>query len=281
MTYKTILVHVDQSDASRTRVHLAVNLAREYEAHLIGAAPTGVSRFIYQSSIGGAAPDAGQLDAYLAQLRAQARKALDGFEESAKGNLVQSYETLLVDDEAGAGIGLRGHYADLIVAGQFNPDQPGPAAPPDFAEYVAASSGRPTLVIPYTGNFDACGRRPLIAWDASANATRAVTGALPLLCKADRVDVAVFNAAGQGEAHGEQPGADIALFLARHGVKVNVIIANSKIDIGNALLSLAADNNADLLVMGCYGHSRFREMLAGGVTRTVLETMTIPVLMAH
>lgn len=281
MSYKTILVHVDQSEACRGRVHLAANLAREHNAHLIGAAPTGVSRFIYQTSMGGAVPDAGQLDAYLGQLRDQARQALDVFEELAKGGLVQSYETLLVDDEAGAGIGLRGHYADLVIAGQFNPDQPGPATPPDFAEYVAGASGRPVLTIPYTGRFDACGRRPLVAWDASPNATRAITGALPLLRQAEQVDVAVFNADDQGETHGEQPGADIALYLARHGVKVNVVAAKSDIDIGNALLSLAADSSSDLLVMGCYGHSRFREMLAGGVTRTILQSMTVPVLLAH
>jgi nucleotide-binding universal stress UspA family protein len=91
----------------------------------------------------------------------------------------------------------------------------------------------------------------------------------------------VFNAERQVNVHGEQPGADLALYLARHGVKVDVLQETTEQDSGNALLSLAADVNADLLVMGCYVHSRFREVLLGGATRTVLESMTLPVLMSH
>ena len=152
---------------------------------------------------------------------------------------------------------------------------------PDFPEYVVINSGRPVLIVPYAGRFDTFGKRVLVAWDASISATRAVTAALPLLRRADAVEIVVFNADVQDDAHGEQPGADIALYLARHDVKVNVVRQNSKIDIGNALLSMTNDLNSDLMVMGGYGHSRFREILLGGVTRTVLESMTVPVLMAH
>jgi len=95
------------------------------------------------------------------------------------------------------------------------------------------------------------------------------------------VDVVVFNASAQDEAHGEVPGSDLALYLARHGVSVNVINRRTDIDIGNALLSLCADQGSDLLVMGGYGHTRFREILLGGATQTVLESMTLPVLMSH
>ncbi|TFV96582.1 universal stress protein [Oxalobacteraceae bacterium OM1] len=281
MSYKTILVHVDATAACKDRLQIATALANDFEAHLIGAVATGVSRFIYQSSIGGAIPDTAQLDSYIDQLRTTARNTLDDFESFAKGKLVSSYESLLVDDEAGAGIGLRGQYSDLVVVGQFNPDEPGPATLPDFAEYVVASSGRPVLVVPYASSHGALGKRMLVAWDASPNASRAIAGALPLLRKAAHVDIAVFNADNQGITHGEQPGADIALYLARHRVNVNVLDVRSDIDIGNALLSLAADRNSDMIVMGCYGHSRFRELLAGGVTRTILQTMTVPVLMAH
>ena len=112
-------------------------------------------------------------------------------------------------------------------------------------------------------------------------ATRAVTNALPLLTRARHVTLVVFNVSRFNGAHGQEPGADIALYLARHGVKVSVSSQFTELDIGNALLSLAADKGADLLVMGSYGHTRFREVLLGGVTQTILKTMTLPVLMSH
>ena len=113
------------------------------------------------------------------------------------------------------------------------------------------------------------------------NAAPAVTAAIPLLKRAQNVDVVVFNPDSRGDAHGEMPGADIGLYLARHNIKVNVVRQKTDIDVGNALLSIATDLGSDMIVMGGYGHSRFREILLGGVTRTVLESMTVPILMAH
>ena len=123
----------------------------------------------------------------------------------------------------------------------------------------------------------------VIAWDGSLEASRAVSGAIPLLRQADLVQVAVFDPEIGPAAHGEEPGADIALYLARHGVKVDVERqrTGNEIDIGNAILSHVADFGADLLVMGGYGHARVREILMGGVSRTILRSMTIPVLMSH
>lgn len=281
MSYKTILVHVDRSQACKQRIEIAATLSCEQNAHLVGVAPTGVSSYIYQISMGSAVPAVAQLDTYIDELREAARKELDRFEECVKGMLVPSYESLLEDEEATAGVALRGHYSDLVVVGQFDPDSPNLSTTPYFAEDVAEASGRPVLVLPNAGPVDSVARRALVAWDAGPQATRAVTGAIPLLRNADTVDVVVFNTKANREAHGEQPGADIGLYLARHDVKVNVITGQPGSDLGNALLSLAADRNSDLLVMGCYGHSRFRELLAGGVTRTVMASMTLPVLMAH
>jgi nucleotide-binding universal stress UspA family protein len=112
-------------------------------------------------------------------------------------------------------------------------------------------------------------------------ASRAIGAALPLLRRAGKVTLAVFNPNAIGSKHGPLPGADLAGFLARHDVAIEVQQLETELDIGNALLSLAADISADLLVMGAYGHQRLRELLLGGATRTVLKTMTLPVLMAH
>lgn len=282
MPYKTVLVHVDNDKHANERIRYAAKIALAEEAHLIGAAPSGVSRYIYQSRFiyeGGGMST--HLDGHLEELRKQAKDALAQFEEITKKVGVHSYEARQVDDEAGGGISLQARYSDLVVIGQTDLDEASSTTLPDFPEFVIMNSGRPVLIVPYTGHYEAVAKRVLIAWDASTSATRAVTAAIPLLRRAENVDVVVFNADSRGDAHGEQPGADIGLYLARHGIKVNVVRQKTDIDVGNALLSIAADLGSDMLVMGGYGHSRFREILLGGVTRTILESMTVPVLMAH
>ncbi len=122
----------------------------------------------------------------------------------------------------------------------------------------------------------------MVAWDASREAARAVSDALPILERASSVAVVSVNPRSRDFGHGDVPGADIALHLARHGVKVDVQrIETRDLDVGNALLSHVASESADLLVMGGYGHSRLREMVLGGATRTILGEMTVPVLMSH
>jgi nucleotide-binding universal stress UspA family protein len=138
------------------------------------------------------------------------------------------------------------------------------------------------LVVPYAGRFGECGRRVLVAWNASRAATRAVNDAMPLLARAETVTVLCIDPAADGRAHGETPGMDIAVHLARHAVKARVeTTVSGGIGVGNALLSRVSDIGADLLVMGAYGHARVRELLLGGATRTILESMTLPVLMSH
>ena len=122
----------------------------------------------------------------------------------------------------------------------------------------------------------------MLAWDAGREAARAVSDAMPFLERAEQVTVMAVNpSSGEGD-HGEEPGADIALHLARHGVKAEVHQTESPdISVGDELLSRIADDGSDMLVMGAYGHTRLRELVLGGVTRSILEQMTVPVLMSH
>jgi nucleotide-binding universal stress UspA family protein len=279
MPYKTILIHVNESNHTAARVRIAARIAQQEGAHLIGAAMTGVSRYLYES--GALDKNDPNLVAHLDMLRQRGERALAEFEAIVTQAGVPSYEKRLVDDEAGAGMATQASYADLVVLGQNDPDETLPTITHDFPEYVLLNCGRPLLLVPYAGRFENAGQNALIAWDASIAATRAVSNALPLLQRARIVHVAVFNAAEQPHRHGAEPGADIALYLARHGVNVAVNQQSADIDVGNALLSLATDLGSDLIVMGGYVHSRFRELLLGGVTRTILDTMTVPVLMAH
>jgi nucleotide-binding universal stress UspA family protein len=276
MSYKTILVHVDESTHARERIEVAARLAITESAHLIGTAASGAMPGIYSGSL----PDFGPtLQAHLKRLRERAEDSLQAFENTARAIGVPSYEKRIIDDEVGAGICLQARYADLLVLGQEDPDEATALVPADFPQYVVLNCTRPVLIVPYTGHFDTLGERVLIAWDASMQATRAITHAIPMLRRAQMVHIAMFNPVP--EAHGELPGASIALYLARHGVKVEVVQRKVDIDIGAALLSMAADENCDLIVMGAYAHSRFRQIMLGGVTHTILDTMTVPVMMSH
>jgi nucleotide-binding universal stress UspA family protein len=279
MSYKTILVHVDQSSHAAARIKIAAEIAIAEEAHLVGAAMSGLSRFVYQESAFGVAGSiiAAQVDA----LYASANQALVEFEKIAKSMGVLSYEKRLVDDEPEGGLVLQARYSDLVVVSQTDTEDTFSRVISDLPEYLMLNCARPVLVVPYAGRFEHVGRRALIAWDGSTEATRAITNALPLLRRAKNVTLAVFNSSARFDVHGEQPGADIALFLARHKVKVEVLSQTTNIDVGNSLLSLSSDLGTDLIVMGGYGHTRFRELLLGGVTKTVLNTMTVPVLMSH
>jgi nucleotide-binding universal stress UspA family protein len=281
MSYRTILVHVNQSRRSRERIRIAANIAISERAHLVGVAATAVP---FQFYLPGAFGESNaSLSVYLEYLRERAKGALVEFESIAQKSGIDSVEQRIVDDEAGAAMSLQARYCDLVVIGQTDPDESLPDLRTDFPEYVVMNSGRPVLIVPYAGRFDNVGKRVLVAWDGSLEAARAITAAMPLLNRAELVQVVMFNPKSGSGAHGALPGADIALYLARHRVVVEVSEqkTSSDVGIGNALLSHAADFGADLIVMGGYGHPRFREMLLGGVTDTILKSMTVPVLMAH
>lgn len=276
MAYKTILVHVDHSRHAELRVRTAAGLAVAHGAHLIGTAMSGISRYVYQDS--GMDLERTILSTHIDALFARAEAALDRFDATAAAVGAGSRERRLVDDEIGAALVTQARYADLVVVSQSDPHDPVSAMAPDLPGYVALAGARPVLILPYAGAALPIDGTVLLAWDASLEATRALTCAIALLRRAARVVLAVVN---PSDAHGEQPGADIALYLARHGVQVEVLIHTTDGDVGEALLSLAADSGAGLIVMGAYGHSRLREMLLGGVTAHMLKSMTVPVLMAH
>jgi nucleotide-binding universal stress UspA family protein len=285
MPYPTILVHVDDDGRSVERIDLAAQLALRAGGHLIGAAPTGVSRFLFHSM----PPDKDDptLALHLDMLRAQARAALAAFSAQCDSLRVPTFETRVIDDEAGPGLSLAGRAADLLVLGQAAPGARAGTA--ELATHVISGCGRPVLVVPAAGPVGVPGRRILVSWDGGREAARALQQALPLLKAADQVLLAVFEVAAAEHVVADALAADPRPWLARHGVQATLAVhaiahqrrLNRRHEVGERLLLLAAEVGADVLVMGAYGHSRFRQTLMGGVTRTVLEAMTLPVLMAH
>jgi len=279
MPYKTILVHVDESKHAAARVKIAAEMAITENAHLIGTAMIGISRVTYQECAADFAWTI--MAAEIDSLRERIDQALMEFDAIAKQMGVLSYEKRLVYDDPANGLALQARYSDLVVISQTDLDETSSRVIAGLPEYVMLNCARPVLLVPYAGRFDHVGSNVLVAWDGTMEATRAVTNAIPLLKRAKNVTVALFNPSVQFDVHGEQPGADIALYLTRHNIKVEVLEQATELDVGNTLLSLAADLRSDLIVMGGYGHARFREVLLGGVTKTVLKTMTLPVLMSH
>jgi nucleotide-binding universal stress UspA family protein len=177
-------------------------------------------------------------------------------------------------------VGVHAYYADLVVIAR--PESAGQSAgPPGLAESLVLSSGRPIIVFPPRGTVSRV-RRVLVGWNATRESIRAVADALPLLVKAEAVDVLIIDDQRHRASHGQEPGADIARHLARHGAHVEVgRLSSGGKDVGRLLLSQAGAFSADLLVMGAYGHTHLREWMFGSVTRTVLYEAGLPVLMSR
>ena len=275
--YNTILAHFDSTPRSAARLSAAAHLADSFEAHL--AAVYSIMSPLYSE------PFVADGGAFVAQelLRFQERKDADAKAQfdAAQRQLSRQVEWRAASGEPATVVNEHGRYADLIVLGQFEASAANDTTP-DFIGRVILGSGRPVLVIPYAGEFKNIGKRPMVAWNAGRESARAVSAAMPLLRRADSVQVAAFNARGGRGGHGEMPGADIATFLARHGVKANVTATRANdMDVGSQILSRAGDDGIDLIVMGGYGHSRAFEFIMGGTTRTLLTSMTVPVLFAH
>jgi nucleotide-binding universal stress UspA family protein len=275
MAYRTIVVHLDAAARRAERLELACSLAAGYDAHLVGLFALAPVQLPFAFGNAGAVIAAEQR--WRDEVAALAERELNAA-ASRHGVAKLEWRTGL---DAASAVCASARYADLVIIGQR---EPGAAAreavlPAQFVEETVLRAGRPVLIVPYAGRISRLGARVLVAWDASREAARAVTDALPLLQGAQSVEVVAFDP--QPGAHGAQPGADIALYLARHRVKVTAAEQHAGVEVGGQILSRAADHDVDLIVMGAYGHSRARELVMGGATRTLLASMTVPVLMSH
>nr|WP_306805701.1 universal stress protein [Caballeronia sp. BR00000012568055] len=178
---------------------------------------------------------------------------------------------------------MHGRLADLVVAGQYDSNDPESFISKNFAETLVVNTGRPILFLPYSGVFQDVGRHVLIGWNASQYATRSIHDAMPFLRHARQVEIACVRGRGDPtpEIHG--PGTDIGTTLARNEVRATLrdIVEHVDRPICDVLLSEAQRIGADLIAMGGYGHTRWRDVVLGGVTRDMLRAMPLPVLMSH
>ncbi|MCM5680575.1 universal stress protein [Schlegelella sp. S2-27] len=278
MSYRTILVHLDDSPRCNVRVDLAAQVAAGQGGHLIGLAPTGWVEM--PASVGQAVGGVSYIQLSFDHLMQRAQRISAAFSAHLSGRQGLSYESRVHEGDPTGAVIRMARCSDLAVIGQAEDDASSPA-PSDLPQQVVLGAGVPVLVVPYAGHFDLIGRRVLVAWDGSRESTRALVSALPLFERGAKVQTIVFDGGSRAEGVQGWQLEQLRQWFARHGVDATVARETTEIGIGEALLSRAADLGSDLLVMGAYGHTRLAEFVLGGATRTLLAGMALPVLMAH
>ena len=281
MTLKNIGVFVDATPEGEKRIDYAATLAHQCGAHLAGIHVVSAVRPEYRS------------DYYVIGEKAirallVGRKAAD---EAATSNVRRRFEAISAKRDLSAefrvirrggpdeDLTLSSLHSDLVVTGQRELQElKGYASP----EKLLLASGAPILIIPSGWKSESIGNKILVGWNASREARRAVADALPFLVAARSVTLLVVDSEQRARRHGEDPGADIALYLARHGAHVEVEqVLSQGAPVADIILSYAAEHGVDLIVIGAYSHARPVEMMFGGVTQSLLKEAPVPVLMSR
>ena len=285
MGLKDLLVHLDASPRADAWLSIAAALAAKHGAHLTGLAVIDLPPPDVFYGFPSAFMDVQRAEDVIARLREARTEEIAAVETRIRDRLRVdglAGEWRVVEGDTAEVLALHGRYADMTIVGQRDPALVDTGRSSDFSVSTLMGTGRPLLVVPFAGTFDRVGENVLVGWNATAEAASAVNEAIPLMRTANKVTVLSINPRRGIGGDGDVPAADMALHLARHGIRAEAAhtVAND-IGEGDALLSYAADIGADLLVCGMYGHSRLRELAFGGVTRSLLTEMTIPVLMVH
>ncbi len=276
---KSILLHLDDSPACATRLRASNALAETLDAKVKALYAVLPAFMQYAMAYSAGAEVAPLMQAFEQERRARTRALFDATVGNGTAKLLTRVEWDECVGEPSQAFARQALVADLLVLGQ----RVDPAGHPtgvtgDFNETVLLASGKPGLVIPSIYKAEPIGRIVLVAWKPTREAARALSAALPLLQLAQQVHVAMWSEPGTDQ----DSGPDVEASLRRHGITavMHRDVARGR-DVGELLLSRAADLGADMLVMGCYGHTRAREWALGGASRSVLRAMTVPALMAH
>jgi nucleotide-binding universal stress UspA family protein len=274
---KDIIVNLSVTKTDSIVGNYAVSVAAALQAHLTGIA------FIYDPIVpisGTGYIPADVIESQRADNETAAEAAIKDFTTATDRAGISAEPQMLTASLTGAAdqFARMARRFDLAIVGQAQPEMS--TMEQIIGETTLFESGRPMIMVPYIQKAPFKTDNVIICWDGSRTAARAVADAIPILGKSSRIEiVSVTSERGKED---EIEGADIGQHLARHGLKVDVHrVSRGNIDVADALLSHAADSAADLMVMGGYGHSRLREFVLGGVTRSIFQSMTLPVLLSH
>ncbi len=269
MAYKDILVHLDSSTHSKSKLALAIDLARRHKAHLTG---------LYVISHPHYKPELGNAEQRETEIRLEFERETGHAGIGAEWRCVECGATGVSVTEI---VTMHAYCKDLVIVGQTEHGAEVDDIPADLPERLVLGAGRPVLIVPYTGNFSRVGERVLVAWRSGRESVRALGDAMPFLETADQVGVIEVDPTF-GETARELPGADLTANLARHGItNSDTKITAGNIPIGDILLNHAWEGGYDLLVMGAYTRTLRGAMKLGDAAKHVLKHMTVPVLISH
>mgnify|MGYP002639303780 CR=1 FL=1 len=275
MNYKDILVYIDDGDSNAERVKAALLLAKFHDAHLTGVTLASVR------------PRHLKIADNKAEIRisqVEAEKRAESFVELAEEQGISADSRVITGDmgEAAQKFAQFCRNFDLLMLRQANPQSRNFSLIKEVTQEVLLYSGRPIFFMPYIGAHRIPCKKAMIAWDGTAPATRAVHDALPMLRQLEEVIILVVQEGKQKTEKGQLLAKNLIKHLARHGVNAQVKrVTTGSFDVPTVLLNQIAESDIDLLVMGGYGTPKLKQKIFGGVTRTLLSSMLIPVFMSH
>ncbi|WP_341702889.1 universal stress protein [Ferrovibrio sp.] len=278
MSYRDIMVHLTLDPRNAERIRYAIGLARRFNARLSGlytVPPPNVPYYM------GEYIPTELIQKQMDEAQKASVTAREAFLATCAGAAVE-HRWLSSDLAPVEALRVLARASDVVIVGQPDPSPADPAAIPYgtdvLPQELALQAGRPVLAVPHGGPVGDTARSVLVGWNGKREAARAVHDALPLLRAAETVHLVTIAP----EKKGRTPQAEIAELLERHGVRLQAaIVEGNGQKVGMALLAEAKARDAELLVMGAFGHSRLREMVFGGVTETVLGNLDLPVLLSN
>ena len=277
--YRRITVHLDHGFDCTRRTALALGLAKRHKAELVGVyASSAPPQYYYGESV-----MMSRTLNIMKNLQAQNRGAVqNAFLEAAAAADVPAV-VRAGESSPSATVALHGRASDLIIVSQQNRDDVEAAHENEFVEQTLLTAGRPVMVLPSSGDFPVVGERVLLCWDGSREAARALADAAPLLQGASHVVVLTMDEGAATRNVESIPFEDLASYCVAHGIPAPDHVRRDikGVGVGSTILNAAADYSADLIVMGAYGHSKFREWAMGGATASILKSMTVPIMFSH
>jgi len=275
MGIKSIVTPIDNSVLCEQRTDFAILAARQQNARLTGIVSSGIDTSLLVGDL--LAPGSALIDKLQSIADTEAHNAIEKFNDRCahyKPHLTHISPGTSVD-----AINSEASVNDLIVLTQYLESAGSEMRDKGLIEHTLMTSSTPVLVIPALGTYDSLPGKILIGWADTRECSRAIRASLPFLQHAETVDIVAVNAEKKTDTSEKQK--KLLAYLALHNVKAKFTAENSTLDPANFLLSHACDIGAQMLVMGAYGHARLRQWAMGGSTRTILETMTLPVFLVH
>ena len=279
MDIKNILLHLDHSSGCRNRLETAFNLARDFDAQITGlfVVPDYVVPSYVEAQI-----SVDLITDITEKAVARADEELAGYQKLADDAGVKM-EAHVVEGQVIPILREHSKYTDLLLLGQDQPDDPDNASY-GLADALLFEGASACMVVPHSGKLAAPGKRILLTWNASREAARALREAMPILSRAEEIVVLSSEPddADVDMARGHPHARELAHFLESHGIQtISSGISDVDMNVSDAIIGQAADMNADMIVMGAYGHARLREIILGGVTRDLLKQSPLPLFLAH